>query len=331
VWFPTHVTLSSYSQLFAAAPFLLNRDEWVEMARATRTLVLSAPSAGGLFPTVFVFGPDRWVESHHQGGGPGVFHLMDMSWTMYQLLRWHRELEPDEQSVARARDYARALVGLQRPDGGLPAYVDKDGAAVTVVDRAALLADLEGGAGDPYVPDMLASRWVEARYVESAEDAASLLFMATLASLLPTGDAEREVILGAARGVARYLAERVVPTAKWTDFEVYFSCSPKDLDFYDHRSGQWPQNTLCMQHGAAGFLELYQVTHEARYLELAGRAMDRLSLYQQVWSPPWLRPGPPSPPCSCRCRRRGTPAGGDRLGGWRPRTTATEERTSSMA
>jgi hypothetical protein len=135
---------------------------------------------------------------------------------------------------------------------------------------------------------MLASRWVEQRYVESAEDAASLLFLATLASLLPAGDSDRDGILGAARGVAQYLAERVVPTARWTDFEVYFSCSPKSLDFYDSRSGQWPQNTLCMQHGAAGLLELYEVTHERQYLDLAGRAMDRLCLYQQVWSPPWL-------------------------------------------
>ncbi len=85
--------------------------------------------------------------------------------------------------------------------------------------------------------------------------------------------------------MARYLGERVVPSARWTDFEVYFSCSPKSLDFYDHRSGQWPQNTLCMQHGAAGFLELFEVTGEVGYLELAGRAMDRLCLYQQVWAP----------------------------------------------
>ena len=135
----------------------LGEHDWVEMARATRTLVLSAPAPAGLFPTVFVFGPDRWVESHHQGGGPGIFHVMDMSWTMYQLLRWHAELEPDDETIARARSYARALVGLQRPDGGLPAYVDGDGAPVTVVDRAALLADVEGAGGDPYVPAMLAS------------------------------------------------------------------------------------------------------------------------------------------------------------------------------
>ncbi len=263
-------------------------EDWVEMARATRSLALSAPPDGGFFPTVFEFGEDRWVESHHQGGGPGIFHLMDMSWTMYQLLRWHRELEPDEESVARARAYAVALRRVQRPDGGLPAYVDRAGNPVTAVDRSVLIGDLEGRGGDPYVLDMVESRWSEDRFVESAEDGASLLFLATLATVLPPGDEEVAGVLETARRIATYLAERVVPAARWSDFEVYFSCSPKSLDFYDHRSGQWPQNTLCMQHAAAGLLSLYELTGDTSYLASAGRAMDRLCLYQQVWSPPWL-------------------------------------------
>ena len=146
----------------------------------------------GFFPTVFVFGEDRWVESHHQGGGR-IFHLMDMSWSAYQLLRWHRDLEGDGESIARARSYARALLATQRPDGGFPAYIDKDGNPVTTVSRGDLVDDLDGKGGDPYVIEMVRSRWVEDRFVESAEDSASLLFLATLASFSPltTGTAER--------------------------------------------------------------------------------------------------------------------------------------------
>ncbi len=267
---------------------VLGRDDWVAMARATRSLALAAPLSGGFLPTVFVFGEDRWVESHHQGGGPGIFHVMDISWTMYQLLRWHHDLEPDEESVIRARTYASALAAVQRPDGGLPAYIDKEGNPVTSVDRAALIEDLEGRGGDPYVLEMMKSRWSGARFVASAEDATSLLFLATLAAQLPPGHPDLNGVVETARRIATYLAERVVPSAKWSDFEVYFSCSPKTLDFYDHRSGQWPQNTLCMQHAAAGFLSLYEVTGQRSYLLLAGRVMDRMSLYQQVWDPPWL-------------------------------------------
>ena len=239
---------------------------------------------------MFVFGEDRWVESHHQGGGPGIFHLMDMSWTMYQLLRWHRDLE---------RRRARALLGpeptpghwlaTQRPDGGFPAYIDKEGNPVTSVDRGGLVEDLEGRGGDPYVIEMVRRDGVGDRFVESAEDAHLCSFLATLASLFPADDGDCR------RSSRRPSTHCDIPdracrrrSPKWTDFEVYFSCSPKSLDFYDTAPGQWPQNTFCMHHAAAGFLSLYEVTGEMDHLGLAGRVMDRLSLYQQVWSPPWL-------------------------------------------
>ena len=124
--------------------------------------------------------------------------------------------------------------------------------------------------------------------MSSAEDSASLLVLAELAGILPPDDPARGPALDVARRIAAYLAERVLPEARWDDFEVYFSCSPKGLDFYDRRSGQWPQNTLCMHHAAAGLLRLHEVTGERGYLDLGARAMDRLSLYQQVWTPPWL-------------------------------------------
>jgi hypothetical protein len=43
-----------------------------------------------------------------------------------------------------------------------------------------------------------------------------------------------------------------------------------------------------MHVAAAGLLALYELTAEARILRLARGAMDRLSLYQQVWDPPFL-------------------------------------------
>jgi hypothetical protein len=268
--------------------------DWQARAVATRDLHLAAPQERGLFPTVFVFGPDggghRWVHSHHQGGGPGLYHLADMSWTVYQLLRWHRDLIPDARTIAFARRYADGVLALQRADGGLPAYVDSATfKPVTRVDTAALLADLEAHpGGDGYVPHMLRSHWPEGRFEQTAEDAGTLLMLAELARVLPVGDADRERYLRSAAGVADWLERWAYPDARWIDFEVHFSCSVKPLDFYDHRSGQWPQNTLCMHQAAAGMLVLHELTGDRRYLNLAERAMDRLTLYQQVWDPPFL-------------------------------------------
>jgi hypothetical protein len=283
----------------------LGNADWVERAVATRDLHLTAPQDRGLFPTVFVFEggkppgssktPEvftghRWVHSHHQGGGPGIYHLFDMSWTVCQLLRWHRDLTEDARTLNFAKAYALGIMALQREEGGLPAFVDAQTfQPIDRVDHAALLADLRAHpGGDPYVPHMLEHAWVQERFTRSAEDAASLLALAELARLLPDGDPASVPITLAALRLADWIAAWVYPEARWIDSEVYFSCSPKPLDFYDQRSGQWPQNTLCLHAAAAGFLALYELRHDARHLALARRALDRLSLYQQVWDAPFL-------------------------------------------
>ncbi len=268
--------------------------DWVDRARATRDLVLAAPQERGLFPTVFVFGdvstPHRWVHSHPQGGGLGIYHLFDMSWTAYHLLRWQRDLEPDARSLDFARTYAQGLLSLQDEKGSFPAYVDAHTfAPVTHVDHAAQLADIEAhDPGDRYIAHGLLRLWPEERFVNSAEDATSLLFLAELARALPPDDPDRERFLSAAVRSVAWLESWAIAQARWIDFELYYSCSPKPLDAYDHRSGQWPQNTLCMHTAAAGLLALHEVTGDPRHLTLSRRVMDRLTLYQQVWDPPFL-------------------------------------------
>ncbi|MCJ7736370.1 MAG: hypothetical protein MUQ10_03515, partial [Anaerolineae bacterium] len=298
--YPNDVWMSPwFSQLRSAyGLYIWGQDmdvqDWVDRAVATRDLHLAAPQQRGLFPTVFVFGDSpetcRWVHSHHQGGGLGIYHLFDMSWTAYQLLRWHRDLLPDRRSLDFVRAYAHGLVDLQNADGSLPAYVDATTfEPVRQVDLGAQISDLEEhGIRDGYVRHGVERMWGADRFTHSAEDAGSLLLLAELARVLPEGDKDRTQFVNAATRIARWLESWVFPESRWLDFEVTYSCSPKHFDYYDRRSGQWPQNTLSMHAAAAGLLALYEVTDNESHLALARRAMDRLSLYQQVWDPPFL-------------------------------------------
>lgn len=291
VWFcPWFNSLRTAIGLYLWGHFL-HQQAWMDKAQLTRDLVLSAPQDNGLFPTLFVFSEKPyWQHSHHQGGGPGIYHLFDMSWTAYQLLRWHLDVQQDPEIIGFVKRYCEGLLSLQQPEGGLPAYIDAVVMApVQQVDHRALLKDLaKHPGGDRYIPFMLEHHWSQDRFIDSAEDSASLLCLAELAALLPVHDAFREKVLRAAKKITEYLETQVFPEAKWIDFEVYYSCSPKSPHFYDQRSGQWPQNTLCLHMAAAGLLRLYKVTKNEHYLHLAGQAMDRLCLYQQVWDPPFL-------------------------------------------
>jgi hypothetical protein len=83
--------------------------------------------------------------------------------------------------------------------------------------------------------------------------------------------------------------ENVAAAGRWEDFETYYSCAPwgtpgQKVD----RNGVYKQNTLSMAWCAEAFLRGYRATQNAHYLRLARRCVDELSLYQAVWSPPFL-------------------------------------------
>jgi hypothetical protein len=85
-----------------------------------------------------------------------------------------------------------------------------------------------------------------------------------------------------------YITTEILPANKWFDFETFLSCSPKPFDFFDARTGQFPQNTLCMNQAAKAYLALHKITSTPTYLQLGTHVLDYLLLYQQVWSPPFF-------------------------------------------
>ena len=259
-------------------------------ALATRELLLSAPSDRGLFPTIGILPGDdepeggvRWVASTLQGGGPDLYNLQDCSWTAWWLLRWHEDLVPDERTLPFCQRYADALLRLQRPDGGWPTYVDV--ATQQVVTRYDATEAAKASSSD-YAKALTLERkeWGSERLPVCAESAASAFFLAELSRIVPNGQA----YLAAAERGAAFLEEHVIPEHKWFDYETFFSCSPKPIDFYDARTQQHPQNTLSLFWAAECFRVLHEITGKAEYSELASSLMDYLCLYQQVWSPPFL-------------------------------------------
>jgi hypothetical protein len=83
--------------------------------------------------------------------------------------------------------------------------------------------------------------------------------------------------------------ERCARLGEWTDFETYWSCarwgSPERRV---ERNGIYKQNTLSIFWCAEAFLHAWRATKAAKYLALARRCVDELSLYQAVWDPPFL-------------------------------------------
>ena len=92
------------------------------------------------------------------------------------------------------------------------------------------------------------------------------------------------------RGLA--FLEGVIADARWEDFETYHSCAPwgapELVGKRVPRNGVYKQNTLSIAWCAEAMLAAWLATRRPRFLDLARRCLDELSLYQAVWDPPFL-------------------------------------------
>jgi len=231
------------------------------MERATRVLNLAmlAPQRDGLSPSIFYVDSagGHWVGDHGWGGieGGRMYSTFNNAWTHYWMLAWADLLEEKRVEILkRSRALGDFLLREQRPSGVIPSWFDPETLEPAEVYRE-----------------------------ENAETAGAALFLAELYDRT-----KEKSYLESAQRAMEYVNREIVPERKWFDFETFFSCSRKPLDFYDAFTQQYPQNTLSMHQAAEASLSLYRITGEERYRRLGLHLIDYLCLYQQVWNPPWL-------------------------------------------
>jgi hypothetical protein len=226
-------------------------------------VALSAPESDGLFPSVLRSAePEgwekaRWTNSDRRPASASeeACHIVDAAFTCRKLLEWHA-LTGERRALSRVRSFADRLMRLQRPSGAFPGWVEPDGS----------------------VPKELA---------ESAETAVGV----TLLFELLDADGEWEKRYDPAMRGVRFL-EGVIAEGRWEDFETYYSCAPwgaKDMiGRRAPRNGVYKQNTLSIFWCAEAMMKAWRAGGDRRYLRLARRCVDELSLYQSVWDPPFL-------------------------------------------
>jgi hypothetical protein len=239
----------------------LDDPELVERARRVLNLCLLAPQRGGAFPVVAYWDAARgrlyWEKDNTWAGLPNWYHSFDMCWTGYWLLQWHEALAgADGRILPRCRALGDFLLGAQLTSGCIPSFYDGD-----------LTPNLR------YLHD------------DNAETAGCAVFLFQLHTA--TGE---EAYLDAACRAMTYIRDQVVPANRWFDFETFFSCSPKPVEFRCSHTDQLPQNNLSIIQACLGFLLWHRATGDARALAEGERLLDYLTLFQQAWSPPWLTP-----------------------------------------
>lgn len=218
-------------------------------------LILSAPRKQGAFPTVFNFGKQAWEGSLFwtaRAADPlNGFDAAAMGVTAWWQLYWYENLKRDPGIISSVTSYARFLAGQQLDSGAVPTYFYSD------LSPAPQLK-------------------------ESGTTALSGAVLAKAAQL--SGD---KGLHQAAIRAARFVEQALLPGLKFQDFESFYSCSPIPIQWRDPWTGIWPQNTLSVEWAADQFLALYRLTDDPHWLEVGEYILSNLSLYQQVWTPPY--------------------------------------------
>ncbi len=229
--------------------------ELCDISVSIKKLVLSSPDFldNGLIPGIYDYdNKEWWCGVTRLGAGKDIYDLTASSHTAQWMLRWYRYLEKDERLIERAGRIADYLLKVQNKDGSFPGYVDRSGKVKELLNHS-------GQSG-------MASLFLTEYY-------------------RTTGDKK---ILDAIVKSCRFYIKEIIPVSKYHDFETFFSCSYKPLDFYDKRTGQHAQNTLSLFWIAQTLLNAHTFTKDREFLMWGLRCLDHLSLYQQVWNPPYL-------------------------------------------
>lgn len=238
----------------------------IERSGRVINLSLQAPQDKGAFPVIFRFNERKWIGNHwspprdldsarvqrYFDDESKSYHTSSMSKTAAHLLRYYLYCENRKEIVPYAERYAGFLIDNMDDEGCIPSFFNSD-----LTPNPHLRKNGAGGVHS----------W----------------FLATLYRVT-----QKQKYLTAAIKAASYIETHILPNQDWKDYEVYFSCGVKPLDFYDEYSGQGPRNTLSMHWAVEGFLALFDATNDERYLRNAALVADYLSLYQAAWQPHFI-------------------------------------------
>jgi hypothetical protein len=193
------------------------KESLLKLAHQTVEIALKAPGRDGAFKCIAVSAKDGksaiWAAGDGAVGSTKDGLLgYDMCWTGYWLLRWRASHLPGRDAILpRCRRLAEFMIARQSPDGMLPTRFADSGAVEEERSRTV-----------------------------KAETGPVVLFLLELYRQ----DRNPKWLAAAKKGLD-FLDKNVIPLRQWYDFETFWSCSPRKVEF-DKRTGQWPANNLAL-------------------------------------------------------------------------------------
>ncbi len=255
IWF--HSWFNSFRTAFGLKYYAgkFQNQEYSEAANKVKELLLEAPDIldNGLIPALYDYeNKEWWCGVTRLGAGKDIFNLTTPAHSAQWMLLWNRYIEKDARLYERVKKTAETYIDLQAENGAFPGYMDKNGNILNLLKYS----------GHSGMASLLLCEFYENR--------------------------KDEKILKSIIKSCEFYIKEIIPESKYHDFETFFSCSEKALDFYDNRTKQNAQNNLCLYWITETLLRAYSFSKDTELLKWGLHCLDRLSLYQQVWNPPYI-------------------------------------------
>lgn len=238
----------------------------IDKSRRIVNLILLSPQKDGAFPVIYRAFKKHWQGNHwdppakmdssavnrYFSDSSQSYQTSAMSKTCTHLLRYYKFCEPNNRIISFVKNYGDFVVSHIDSNGCLPAWFNSK------LDPS------------PYL-----------RF--NAEQGSHIWFLSELYNVV-----KDPKYLQAAVRMASFMKKEILPKQRWLDFETYFSCGVKPMNFKDKYTGQDPRGTVSMSWAAEGFAALFRSTGNKEWLDAGEQVIDYLSLYQTVWNPHFI-------------------------------------------
>ncbi len=221
---------------------------------------VSSPQENGLFKVMHKNG--KWLNGSAFPDMPPQYRdeavrLADLSNVCYLLCRYYNEIEKKQEILDFVVAYAERLTLLQKDGGHIPAWV-----------KFATGKSLRFCA-------------------KSAETSVHTIFLSELIKIKP-----EKKYLSCARRAVNFIIRKIYSTGRWEDTELFYTTSPqwkyKKPKRKDTIQNNFSVSVIAIRNAADALLKLYNLTGTPRYLAYGEKIIDQLSLYQQIWQPPFI-------------------------------------------
>ena len=235
-----------------------NDNTLIDKGDRTLNTVLSLDRTRGLFPSVFLLPSENAEEISTVNGLKAFlftedFNTVDSCIAMYWALKFYQDFDKRENTIIKGKELVDLIEEIQLENGAIPVFVNFEDDKTTPIIKKEL--------------------------IDSASSGGPLMFLMEYYKV-----SKDERVIPIAERIAKYLQDEIIPQDKWHDFECFYSCTYRPMDFYDEYTKSHCMNTLCIYWCAEGMKELYKVTKKSEHLKTGEHIISILSLFQQVWN-----------------------------------------------